>query len=643
MGFYYEIVPAERSYRANTLIYSYTQELPAGQIVNISVRSRVFKAFILKKVEKPTFKTKEIDFIYKDLILPASSLLFFKEFDKYYPGTVGATASMFIPDLKNFAKFDKLAIQKLIVKKTKTSHPPKPYQKKIIKEFLSSNTRTNILHGETGSGKTLVYFELTKHMVGLKKSVIILTPEIGLTPQLGEYFFGNFKNVYILHSKLTEKDRREIWLKIYHNQQPVIIIGPRSALFSPVRSLGLVIVDEFHDEAYKQDQNPKYQTSVAAAILTKLLDSKLLLGSATPGVEDFFYAESKGSTILRMAEMPNHVLSKKNFIQVSLNDKDEYSSYPLLSKTLLKNIDEALSQKRQSLIFLNRRGSARTILCQDCGWSFECERCNIPYILHEDKHQVICHTCNSKQSAPSSCKKCSSVNIIYKNPGTKQIEANLRKVFPNAKIARFDKDNTKKETFAENYQQIKDGDIDILVGTQMLIKGHDLPRLSVVGVLLEESGLQFPDFSSAQKNYQIIHQVAGRVGRHDINGTVVLQTYKEKNLTEYKNKSWQEFYDEEIKNRQKYRYPPFCYLLKIEVSRASQSKTTEYVDKITDDIRKNFQKIEIIGPAPALKEKRNNKWFWEIIIKSAQRSRLTEIVKFLPSDCQYDLDPTNLL
>ena len=646
--YYYEVAPADRGYRGDSfLTYSYKSILKTGQIVVVRVRTKSISGFIVKSVLRPTFKVKEIDYAYEGLSLSTRHVEFFKTFNQYYPGSLGATASLFLPNLTAIEKNRPEALPKSVVKKHNTLPALTKQQQDIFNKINTSKVRTHIVHGDTGTGKTRLYLELAKDMSKKNKSILILTPEISLTPQLAEQFVGNFSNVFLIHSKLSLKQRRDIWLKIAKSDSPAVVMGARSALFSPITNLGMIIIDEFHDSAYKQDQSPKYQTTRLSAILSKLSNAKLVLGSATPPVEDYFYASKMGAEVHRLSELPFIDSTSKSTQIIKLQDPTERSGHDLLSKTLLEKVSEKIHRHEQTLIFLNKRGSSRTILCEKCGWTLHCTRCNIPYIYHGDKHMLICHTCNKKLPFPNNCSQCGSESIIFKNPGTKAIEASLRKVFPKAKIGRYDKDNTKDETFFNNYDDIKAGKVDILVGTQLLTKGHDLPNLSLVAILLAEGGLQFPDYSAEEKNFQLLNQIIGRVGRGHLDGDIIIQTLNKPSTvlrkTEHKINSWQNFYDQELKNRKQFNYPPFCYLLKIGLSRATQTNVIKNSESLATQIAKDFPDVEVMGPSPEIIEKKNNKWYWQIVIKSSKRATLVDIIKTLPKTCSYDLDPINLL
>lgn len=646
--FYYEVAPGERNYQGREfLTYCSKNELKIGQIVVVKVRTLSTSAFVIKAVNKPSFAVKEVTKSY-ELYIPKQLVNLFLWICEYYPAGVGSIASMFVPALP---KKDSTIDQKNdVVNTSKKSSDLKPTTKQheIIERILSSSIGTHVLHGDTGTGKTLIYRKLVEATLKQNRSAIVLTPEISLTPQLAEQFNNHFDNVFVVHSGLTTAQRRTIWLSVARATEPVILIGPRSALFYPIKELGIIIIDEFHDSAYKQDQSPRYNALRVAGYLSKNSGSKLVMGSATPPIEDYFYAEQKGATIHRLTEHPSGKKNVNTINIVNLSDKNELSKYPLLSQKLLDLIDSNLKQNLQSLIFLNKRGTSRLMVCQNCGWHAVCERCNIPYTYHHDRHVLLCHTCGNKESAPNNCPVCSSEQILFKNPGTKAIEESLQKIFPQAKIGRYDKDNKKIESFTTNHSSISAGNVDILVGTQILTKGHDLPKLGLVGILFAESSLQFPDFSSKEKSFQLLHQIAGRVGRHDHPGSVVVQTYMPSErllqIVKHADNDWINFHTTELQQRKKYKFPPFCFLLKIEVARKTEKSAENFIHKIHQLImQQNIPEIEVLGPSPCFIYKQNDRYQWQIIIKSSRRTSLIGIVKSLPASCTYNIDPSNLL
>lgn len=647
--FYYEVAPADRSYQgAELLTYSSGSQLAIGQIIVVMLRTRKVRAIVIKQVTKPSFQVLGAEIITPEHYIPTNHIRLFEWMRHYYAANVGPAATLFMPGShvkkqKNKQLSDanattiKLALPKL------TNQQQAAYDK-----IIASPAQTHIVHGDTGTGKTRLYIELARRIITQNKSVIFLTPEISLTPQLSEQLRGTFDTVRLVHSGLTASERRIIWERIETCDQPQIIVGPRSALFYPVKNIGLIVVDEFHDSAYKQEQMPRYNALRIAGQLSRLNQSILLLGSATPPIEDYFYALAKGAEVHRLTEKPNKISSQKNVYIADLRDSSELSTYPLLSKSLLTHMQSRLQKKQQILLYLNKRGSLRSIMCRSCGWHATCSRCNIAYTYHHDEHLLRCHVCSQSMPAPNNCPECHSVEILFKNPGTKSVEQSIRSAFPQAIIGRYDKDNKKNETFSAHHADITAGNIDILIGTQLLVKGHDLPRLGMVGVLLAESSLQFPDYNSSEKSFQLLHQIAGRIGRHDIPGEVFVQTYDPKNeILDYlghgKN-DWTHFYASELQQRKKYNFPPYCHLLKIETARKTEKIAQKNIQGIVHEIEGlKIPNLELLGPAPAYFYKQNNEYHWQLIVKSKSRSDLLRLIKSLPKSCTYDIDPISLL
>jgi primosomal protein N' (replication factor Y) len=506
---------------------------------------------------------------------------------------------------------------------------------------------TSLLHGETGSGKTRVYLELALAMMEQGKTAIVLTPEIGLTPQLVQSFEEVYgKRVVVIHSNLTPAERRDVWLQILAATTPLVVIGPRSALFSPLANIGLIVLDEAHDVAYKQEQAPHYLASRVAATLARLHGAKLILGTATPLITDYFTFTSKQLPVLRMQHLAT--AGQRHALQtnvVNLRETGLFTRSRWLSDSLLQAIETNLSKHEQSLVFLNRRGTARLVLCQQCGWQALCPRCDLPLTYHGDTHSLRCHTCGHRETTPAACPVCKATDIVFRNIGTKSLLDELRRLFPKARIQRFDSDNKKSERLEVNYTAVRDGEVDILVGTQLLTKGLDLPKLSVVGIVLADSGLYFPDYTAEERTYQMLSQVMGRVGRGHRAGTVIIQTYHPESPTIQAalTKDFPGFYQSQIKERELYGFPPFYYVLKISCTRASRKSAEQASGKVAELLRQTVPQIEVIGPTPAFSEKTNGKYTWQLIVKAKARQRLLEAIKHVPANCSYDIDPLHLL
>lgn len=644
--FFYEVAPASRQYHGSTpLTYSSEAQLQPGQIIVVKIRNNTTTAFVLHEVKQPDFKTSPIIEI-ATVSLPHQHPHLFAWLAEYYPSPIGLIAQQFLPlpAPKDYVLNDDTTMPD----ETVPAPPLTEEQTSTVQQILEQSG-TSLLHGDTGTGKTRVYIELTKQALAEGKNVLVLVPEIALSPQIVKSFQAHINApVRVTHSGLTAAKRRITWQQIVSDPAPQVVIGPRSALFTPLNNIGLVVMDEFHEPAYKQDQAPHYQSIRVASRLAQLHQARLVLGSATPPVGEYYIAQQRNAPIIRMQEKAVAVSTPADITTqvVTLKDSAEQTKYPLITQTLLAAIKASLKRHEQVLLFLNKRGSARVILCQQCGWHALCERCDLPFTYHGDSHRLQCHTCGNARSAPSVCPECSSHDVIFKSPGTKAIVDAISHAFPEARIARFDKDNKKAERLETRHGEIVRGEIDILVGTQLLAKGHDLPRLSLVGVLLAENELQFPDYTSTERSYQLMHQLIGRVGRGHRGGTVVVQTYDPNNVavqTAIRNYSWEQFYEAQIAERKQFEFPPFFYVMKIEITRARQQTVASASEQIINFLRESGEPIKISGPTPSFIERRNNTWTWQIIVKAKQRSALTRLAASVPVKCITNLDPSNLL
>jgi len=647
---YYQVLIADQIYHGSeALTYSSELMLESGSLVKVPLRNRQVLGIVYSLVAEP--KGKQIKPVSQLLDTPSLSpetLELMVWMQKFYSASIGVISKHFLPKL-----LLKSGVDIPTPPKTKPSLPSLKKlpvlnndQKQVIAAVKDQGTY--ILHGETGSGKTRIYIELAYKAFVDGKSSIILTPEIGLTKQLYlrfEEVFGN--NVVVFHSHLSENERFKIWLRILKSQTPLIIIGPRSALFSPLRKIGLIVVDESHEDAYKQEQGPYYHTTRVATKMGQLYKATTILGSATTNIVDFYIATQKNIPILRLSELAAASgPAKKLKVQVvDLKDRSKFTKSGHLSDVLLSRIKETLDRKEQSLVFLNRRGTARSVICNVCGWQALCPNCDTPLTYHADDHLVRCHICSYHDVPPSTCPVCSNTDIIFRSIGTKAVVAELEKHFPSARILRFDNDNKKLDRLEAQYENVHKGAVDIIVGTQTLAKGLDLPKLSLVGVVTADSSLYIPDYTAQEKMYQLITQVIGRVGRGYLDGQAVIQTYLPNNpiLRAAVSKDWAAFYKQEIAERQQFMFPPFCFLLKISCKRVGRSAAEKAAANLVDDLKSKKLRLIVSDPTPSFHEKIGNKYQWQIIIRAKERDQLLGVIKMLPSGWSYDIDPINLL
>ncbi len=642
---YAHVLVADATYHKDEpLTYASDKELQPGRIVVIPLQRKRVLGIVTALVNKPSFSAKEI-LEYPNLpTLPPSSLELLAWIREYYPAPLGITTQLFLPDA--------------LPNKPLPAESPNPVpaagdlppltsdQTQALKEIKEPGL--HILHGQTGSGKTRVYLELALRMFGQGRSSIILTPEIGLTSQLANTFRAVFgERVVVMHSGLTAASRRQKWQWLLEQKTPVVVIGARSALFSPLPNIGLIVADESHETSYKQDQAPYYHAVTVAAKMASLQKASLVLGSATPLVSDYFIAQAKGRPIIRMNQVAAGGTDQTEATAqvVDLKDRSQFSKSPYLSTVMVDKIKESLNKQDQVLLFLNRRGTARVIFCEKCGWQAACPHCDLPLVYHGDHHVMRCHSCSYKAPAPSSCPECRSSDVVFKSVGTKAIAQEAKRLFPEARIMRFDTDNKKSERLETHYDSVRSGEIDILVGTQTLAKGLDLPKLGLVGVVIADTGLYFPDFSAQERTYQLLSQVLGRIGRGHRHGQAIIQTYSPESplLKSVLTKNWDIFYNNELTERRQFLFPPFCYALKLACRRASSARAQQNASDFANQLRRQNNNIKIEGPAPAFHEKVQNKFVWQLIIKSKNRAHLTRIIKQLPAGWSYDIDPMNLL
>lgn len=638
-----EVLVAGAAYHGGeALTYSNEQPLDQGSIVVVPLRNRRVLGVVINSVSKPSFAVKSILGPADLPPLPKPLIELMAWMKSYYPSSYGIITQQFMPKDLPKKPVDPASAPPLDA----INLPPLTKdQEHVLSDIKGPGAY--LLHGETGTGKTRVYIELAKRSIAAGKSAIILTPEIGLTSQLANDFRHVFQDrVVVIHSQLTEVTRQRLWVSILKQKEPLVILGPRSALFSPIAAVGFIAVDEAHETAYKQDQSPYYHASRVASKLAELHRAPIILGSATPLVTDYYMAEAKGRPILRMEQTARQDVSNESSVSVvDLRDRSKFTKKSYLSDELISAVSATLQQDEQTLLFLNRRGTARVIFCEQCGWQAACPHCDLPLVYHGDTHSMRCHTCEYKSATPLSCPVCHNASIVFKSIGTKAIVDEVGRLFADARIMRFDNDNKKTERIEQHYDAVKNGDVDIIIGTQTLAKGLDLPKLGLVGVVIADTSLYFPDFSAEERTYELLSQVLGRVGRGHRAGKAIVQTYAPDSplLKAILNKDWQTFYQKELEERKTFLFPPFCYLLKLTCRRASLASAQQTASKFANELSRSGLRIRIEGPAPAFHERIQNKYQWQVVVKAKDRRELIKVVEMLPSGWSYDIDPMNLL
>lgn len=647
MHYYLVAIGSNKYHGSEPLTYASTQRLEPGSLVEIPVRAERYLGFVVESTTKPAFATKELVVPSPELPpVPAQLIRLFTWIIGYYPAPLGITTQLFLPKSLPGKRVQPQIARTLPPIKPDTLPPLTKAQAQTLAQIEPSGT--HVLFGDTGSGKTRVYIELAKEAVDIGRSAIILTPEISLTSQLVARFtevFGR-ERIAILHSHMTAAERRDTWYRIAAATEPLIIIGARSALFAPCKSVGLIVLDESHEAAYKQENAPHYHAVRVAAKLAELCGARVVFGSATPSLTDYYVAEARKRPIVRLTGNATGSNIDVATTIVDLRNRSTTSRNAHLSDTLLHAIDKQLQSGSQTLLFLNRRGTARIVLCTQCGWQALCPRCDLPLTYHHDSHRLRCHACDYAEAARTSCPNCGNTEITLKSIGTKTIASTIERFFPTARVMRFDADNKVGERLHEQYANLRDGSVDVIIGTQLLAKGLDLPHLGLIGVINADSSLYIPDFSAQERTYQLLHQVLGRVGRgHSTHAAAIIQTYSPDNPTIQSaiDQSWGEFYKNELAEREAYNFPPFCHLLKVHCSRSTAKRAEAYMERIKSNLLNTCSGITVEGPAPAFHEKAKNSYVWQLIIKSKRRQALLNAITNIPKDCSFDIDPIDLL
>jgi primosomal protein N' (replication factor Y) len=493
------------------------------------------------------------------------------------------------------------------------------------------NYATFLLHGVTGSGKTEVYIRAMRTALAAGLSAMMLVPEIALTPVFSRRLRTEFGDrVAIFHSSLSSGERFDEWTRV-RNGEARMVIGTRSAVFAPVTDLGVVIVDEEHEATYRQQESPHYNARDTAIVRAQKAGAVVVLGSATPSLESF---QNSQLGKYRYLSLPDRI-GKRPLATARIIDMRsvfaQHSKPQIFSETLLEAIKETRARGEQSIVLLNRRGYSSFVLCRSCGESMQCINCDVTLTYHRSERVIVCHYCNYRRPAPQVCPNCDGKYIYYVGEGTEQLEDLLSKLIPELRMARIDRDTTaKRSVFEKSLFDFSDGKLDTLVGTQILAKGHDFPNVTLVGVVSVDAGLALPDFRSAERTFQLLTQVAGRAGRGDRPGQVLIQTYHPEHyaLLHASAQDYQGFYGEEIRYRQNHSYPPFVALASLLVHGVELGKTRDTALELRKelDIANPERECRVLGPAPAPLARLKGEHRIQLLIKSRSRRRLRTVV-----------------
>jgi len=503
-----------------------------------------------------------------------------------------------------------------------------------------------LLYGVTGSGKTEVYLQSIQRVLEKGKEAIVLVPEISLTPQMVKRFKGRFGDaVAVLHSGLSTGEKYDEWRKIQRKEVRVVV-GARSAIFAPFENLGIIIIDEEHETSYKQEENPRYHARDVAIERAKKYRCPVVLGSATPALESFARAKKGVYDLLTLAKRMNSGPMPAVEV-VDMREELREGNRSMFSRVLLEKLKDRLDKKEQTVLFLNKRGHSSFVMCRDCGYVVNCPDCDISLTYHRSNERMKCHYCGFESPVPSNCPECQSEYIRYFGTGTQKIEEELGKVLPEARVIRMDVDTTSKKGAHERLlTDFGEGKADILLGTQMIAKGLDFPKITLVGVLSADTMLHLPDFRASEKTFQLLTQVSGRAGRHELAGEVVVQTYTPDHysieLASLQN--YDLFYDKEMQMRKLHHYPPFYYLSLITVSHENLMKVVSVTEKITAYIRSSLSSEAIVlGPVASPIPRIKNRYRYQCLIKYKREPQLGKAIKTVLDQYQQESASTGLI
>lgn len=499
----------------------------------------------------------------------------------------------------------------------------------IYEEYQQGKGKTILLHGVTGSGKTEVYLQAIRNVLRDGKQAIVLVPEISLTPQTLERFRKRFgSQIAVLHSHLSLGERYDQWRKI-RSGKINIVIGARSALFAPLANLGIIIIDEEHETSYKQEENPKYHARELAKKRVELVGGILILGTATPAIETYYRAQMGEYTYIKLASrIDDRSLPEVEVVDMRLELQKGNRS--VFSESLANSIEDRLKKGEQTILFLNRRGFSTFVLCRECGLVLNCPHCAVSLTYHNKGSFLKCHYCHYQERVPDICPRCQSRYIRYFGTGTQKVEEELVKRFPQARILRMDMDTTrKKDAHKEMLGKFAAGEIDILLGTQMIAKGLDFPLVTLVGVITADTLLNFPDFRGAEKTFQLLTQVAGRAGRGRLAGQVIVQTYcpEHYSITSAQKHDFSTFYQQEIEYRRQLEYPPFSYLASIIIKGEEEKVIIHKAEEIGRQLKDLVQDSQVLGPVPAPLSKIKKQYRWQLILKNSNLDNLRADLK----------------
>jgi primosomal protein N' (replication factor Y) len=561
-----------------------------------------------------------------------------------------------------------------------SDHEPNAEQAKAIDDitgaFRHGGFSPFLLYGVTGSGKTLVYLKVLEEVVAAGKKAVFMVPEIALTPWPAAYLVEKFPGrVALAHSGLTPGERYDEWMRVASGEAD-IVVGARSALFTPIKDLGLIIVDEEHETSYKQEEGVRYNGRDAAVMLAKFLKIPIILGSATPAIETFHNAKAGKLRLLtlnkrvRDGSLPSTELMDMRGLKRGTSGRGDKGGKggkggdggkgTVISERLAEALAATLKDGHQALLFLNRRGFSSALICRDCGHTFSCLNCSVTLTLHKRRQELLCHYCDFSLKTPDVCPECEGLDLVEPGPGTEKVEEEVRRAFPRAIVVRMDRDTTRKKGAARGIiDAVERREADVLVGTQMVSKGHHFPGITLVGIISGDTSLSFPDFRSAERTLQLLTQAAGRAGRGEEPGTVIIQTL---NPAHYSFNAaaahdYEGFYNEEIVHRHEVMYPPFTRLCSFRVDAVSDTRAADaagVLKSISEElVRRRGNVVTVLGPAPSVISRLKGRFRWQLLLKGTDPKSLHSFAAALKKSFEarslpgvvltVDMDPLNIV
>jgi len=651
--YYLNIAPARPL--ADTLTYSSNVLLPVGTLVEIPIGRGKCYGFVVgyESVEPEGVNAKEILCVTnEEPFFGEKNLEFYRWVSEYYHYPLGEMLSLVIPTFSPKRK------KKKEDKKEATSIAHQGPLVDLTQEQVAAlkllSSDKNLLHGVTGSGKTEVYIEIIKDVLRQGKSALLIVPEISLTPQLIKRVAVHFNGaISILHSEVSKAEKYHHWMDLRRGMSH-LCIGARSAIFSPMENIGLIVVDEEQDSSYKQEDRLRYNARDLAFVLGKIYGAKVILSSATPSAESYYNAkEGKYSYVT----IKNRVRQLCLPTTVVIDLKDTKMVSRNFSEELVKQIKETLAKKEQVILYINRRGYSNSIICNECGTRISCPKCSITLTEHKSKKVLLCHYCGFERDLPNYCTACGGHELKAVGSGTEKIFEEIESIFPEARVLRMDSDAVKgRKKLNAAIDKITKKEIDIIVGTQLVGKGHDFPEVTLVGIINADADLYLPDFRASERTFHQIMQVSGRAGRTS-QGKVVLQTYLPDHFAIKMaiSNDYEGFYKEELNNRNEVTYPPFTNLVDVKISATTKSDAAGTATEVADIIKKTIKdhklKVTLLGPTPATILQINQRYRYHVLLKSQSRACLHKLIKLFnysykrnkKARINIDVDPYTLL